>query len=98
MELRNPEDVQLPEPYNETDILTRLILFKCLRPDKLLIAIERLIVDRLGKIFTQQQQLKYTNAFEESSSRSPVIFLLSRNTDPLVEINNFLKLKNMSDK
>lgn len=55
---------------------------RCLRLDRLSFAILNFITDKLGAKFVEPPVMDVKSAFEDSSNKTPLIFLLSPGVDP----------------
>lgn len=78
-DLQNPQDNPLPEPFrNESeDSLKRLLLIRCIRPDKLVLAIRAFIISRMGKTFVEPPPFDLRDSYNDSSNVTPLVFILS---------------------
>lgn len=55
---------------------------RCLRLDRLSFAISNFVADELGSRFVEPPVMDLKNALEDSSNKTPMIFLLSPGVDP----------------
>ena len=65
-----------------------MIVLRCIRPDKVIPSIFNYIVEQLGEKFTSPPQNYLPDIYKDSSSVTPLIFVLSPGADPL---NNLVK-------
>lgn len=75
----------------------RLIILRVLRPDKLIPAIQNVIIEEMGAKFIEIPPFEIQKAFEDSTKLTPLIFILSPGADPRIELMNLaekLGLKN----
>ncbi len=70
------------------DDMEKLILLKMLRPDKIINATQKFIVKHIGKEFIEPPTLELSKCFNDSTIKTPLIFILTQGTDPL---DQFLK-------
>lgn len=56
---------------------TQLLLVKLLREEKLVFAAQQYVAAELGKEFTEPKPWTLDNVFQETSARTPIIFILS---------------------
>ncbi|XP_008202999.3 dynein heavy chain 3, axonemal [Nasonia vitripennis] len=90
-DLQNPQDSPLPEPYqNESeDSLKKLLLLRCIRPDKLVLAIRTFIISRMGKTFVEPPPFDLRDSYNDSSNVTPLVFILSPGSDPMTGLIKF---------
>ena len=69
--------------------LDRLILVRCLRPDKLVPATAAYVSATLGPAFTEPPPFDLPGSFAEASVTSPLVFILSPGSDPTGVIIKF---------
>lgn len=80
----------MPEPYNEQfDDFQKMIVLKCLRPDKFVDAIQDFLALYLGERFIEPQSTDLAHMFAESGPQIPLIFVLSAGTDPAADLYKF---------
>jgi len=94
-----PENCPVPE-YEDRIVLERtigpflrLVLVRALREDRVGIASAQFIDRQLGSKYTAPVTDAIANIFEESTSRKPVLYLLSAGTDPTSMIDELAKKK-----
>jgi len=91
-----PEKYPLPGKYNDTlSAFQKLLVIRCMRPDKLIPAIQIFVEKIFGHKFIDPPQFDLAGPFEESSSVTPLIFILSPASDPLSTIIQFAESKNV---
>ncbi|KAG7197918.1 hypothetical protein KM043_016155 [Ampulex compressa] len=72
----------------------RMLVLKCLRPDKITNAMQIYLAKHLGQQFVEPQTTELSAIYNESSTTIPVVFVLSTGTDPAAELYKFAdKLK-----
>eukprot|EP00825_Cyclidium_porcatum_P016785 TRINITY_DN196_c0_g3_i3.p1 TRINITY_DN196_c0_g3~~TRINITY_DN196_c0_g3_i3.p1 ORF type:complete len:1060 (-),score=193.84 TRINITY_DN196_c0_g3_i3:398-3577(-) len=101
-EFRNIFDAQeahlqaLPAPWNDKlDKFEKIIVLKCLRPDKVVPAIQNWISDILGQKFIISPIFELKNCFKDSSIITPLIFVLSAGSDPVADFLKFAEESQM---
>jgi len=67
----------------------KLLIFRCLRPDKLTHAMQDFVVEHLGQEFVEPQTADLAVVFRDSSPSTPLIFVLSTGTDPAADLYKF---------
>uniref|UniRef100_A0A182XBB4 AAA+ ATPase domain-containing protein n=1 Tax=Anopheles quadriannulatus TaxID=34691 RepID=A0A182XBB4_ANOQN len=96
-DLNEPDAHPLPEPYDQHENITKLIVLKCLRPDKVVPGLQRFIVQNIGKTYVEPPQFNLETSYRDSSPRIPLIFMLSPGSDPMDNIFTFANAHYMSD-
>ncbi|XP_026532204.1 dynein heavy chain 12, axonemal [Notechis scutatus] len=93
---KEPQTVPLPKPWN-TDLneIKKMIILRCLRPDKITPAITTFVTDKLGKKFVEPPPFDLTKSYLDSNSSIPLIFVLSPGADPMASLLKFANDKNM---
>jgi dynein heavy chain len=83
-----PEEMELPEPFEEATDLERLILLKIFRPEAVVKALKKFVQNSIGKEFIKSPAFDIEISFDESSSSLPLIFLLP-GIAPLTALEGF---------
>lgn len=96
-DLKNPEEEYFPDQYSKVDDLTGLIIIRCLRPDKVVHAVKNFVVSKIGQQYIEPPQFDLNASYEESDPKTPLIFILSPGTDPMANLMNFAKERNMHE-
>ena len=95
------------EPHNEPvpapvgDALTpfqRLCLLRCLRPDRVVIGIQKLVETVLGQDFVHPPAFSLPKSFAESANNVPLLFVLSAGSDPTAALLKFADEKGFGDR
>ncbi|GIL82190.1 hypothetical protein Vretifemale_11083, partial [Volvox reticuliferus] len=100
VEASEPHSRPLPDPVDSMlGSFQRLLVIRCLRPDKLVPALEAWVVGELGTRFVSPPPLDLAAAFTESSSVAvPLLFVLSPGTDPWAALLRFAEERAQSGK
>nr|CAH8856482.1 unnamed protein product [Trichobilharzia regenti] len=90
-----PESTTIPGSYEENlDRFQRLCLLRCFRVDRIYRAITLYIADIMGEDFVSPPILSFTTIYEQSTSRSPIVFILSPGSDPTADLMKFAERQN----
>jgi len=82
-----------PNPYNNLQNFSYLLLTKCLKPEFLIRNIKEFIQIELGDSFIENPIISLDSSYKESSNQIPLIFLLSPGDDPQDELKKFAQDK-----
>ncbi|KAK9812825.1 hypothetical protein WJX72_004356 [[Myrmecia] bisecta] len=85
-----PDRTPLPEPWrSKLDSFQRILALRTLRPDKLLPALTGFVAEALGKRFVDPKPFAIEPSYNDSSSTTPLIFVLSPGSDPTAALLRF---------
>ncbi|PSN46072.1 Dynein heavy chain 1 [Blattella germanica] len=91
-----PHRVRLPSPWDkQLDDFQRMLVLKCLRPDKVTNAMQDYLTVHLGERFVEPQTTDLTAMFAESGPAIPLVFVLSTGTDPAADLYKFADKANL---
>ncbi|KAK2581766.1 hypothetical protein KPH14_002245 [Odynerus spinipes] len=86
-----------PEPWqSKLNDFQKMLILKCLRPDKIINAIQMYLTKNLGKEFVEPQTTEIGALYKESTPTTPLVFVLSTGTDPAAELYVFAEKQKMS--
>lgn len=77
-----PQEESLPDHWNELNGMSKMIIIRCFRPDKLIPAVQTFVVDNMGQCYIEPPNFDLAGTYEDSNCCSPLIFVLSPGTDP----------------
>eukprot|EP01063_Lacrimia_lanifica_P030854 TRINITY_DN4987_c0_g4_i2.p1 TRINITY_DN4987_c0_g4~~TRINITY_DN4987_c0_g4_i2.p1 ORF type:complete len:4157 (+),score=1788.38 TRINITY_DN4987_c0_g4_i2:76-12546(+) len=69
----------------------KLIVLRCLRPDKMMQGVQDFVSEHLGEQFIKPPPFDLEKSYKDSSCLTPLIFVLSQGADPFAD---FMKLAN----
>uniref|UniRef100_A0A3B4UUS5 Dynein axonemal heavy chain 12 n=1 Tax=Seriola dumerili TaxID=41447 RepID=A0A3B4UUS5_SERDU len=93
---KEPCDILLPTPWCEQlNDLQKIIIVRCLRPDKIVPAVTKYVTGKLGKKFVQPPPFDLSKSYLDSNSAIPLVFVLSPGADPMASLLKFASDKNM---
>ncbi|XP_043934432.1 dynein axonemal heavy chain 12 [Protopterus annectens] len=94
---KEPYNEPLPSPWNEKlNGLQKMIIFRCLRPDKITAAVTNYVTDKLGKKFVEPPPFDLAKSYLDSNATIPLIFVLSPGADPMASLLKFASDKEMT--
>jgi len=95
----SPETTPLPSPWeNMLKGLERLLVLRCIRPDKCVPAIQLFVEEQLGRRFIEPPPFDLHAAFSDSNVSMPLIFILSTGADPVKGLLAYAEQSDMSDR
>ena len=78
-----PHTMPLPGDWEgRVTPLERLCCVRCIRPDKVVLAVQNFVVGDLGQKFVEPPVFDIGLSFKESSCAVPLVFVLSKGSDP----------------
>jgi len=87
---QDPHLQSLPGEWEEKlNKFQKLLVLRCLRPDKMAAAIRNYIIYEMGNNFVEPPPFDLASSFQDSSCCVPLIFILSPGSDPM---SNLIKL------
>ena len=85
-EMEKPEEEKMPTDWKNLTPFQRLLVLRCLRPDRLTTALEHFIAKTIGKFFISDQAVDLSLSLQDANSTTPLFFILSPGVDPLKSI------------
>ncbi|XP_076766493.1 dynein heavy chain 3, axonemal [Xylocopa sonorina] len=86
----NPQEESFPYPFqDESESLKKLIILKCIRPDKIVAAVRMFIIHHIGQSFVEPPPFDLQACYNDSSNVTPLIFILSPGSDPMAGLIRF---------
>lgn len=86
-----PEEECLPGDLARAGELETLCILRVLRPDRITSTLRNFVARYLGEEFVSQPPFSILNVYEDSSSSTPILFLLSPGVDPAASIEDFAR-------
>ncbi|KAI4500182.1 hypothetical protein M0802_004599 [Mischocyttarus mexicanus] len=99
-DLSNPEKETLPIPFEHLDgrNLDKLIIIRCIRPDKILATIQTFIIENMDQSYVEPPPFDLQGSYNDSSNITPLIFILSPGSDPMAGLIKFAEDNGLSKK
>ena len=89
----------LPGEWNDRlNSFQKMIVLKCIRPDKMTSAIQNYIVEKIGQKFIEPPTFDLKKSYRDSSHKLPLIFILSSGTDPVADFSKFAIEMDMNER
>ena len=85
-----PYDIPFPGEWDEKlTLMQKMIIVRCIRPDKVIPAITKFVTEKLGKMFVSPPPFDLNGSFSDSANNIPIIFILSPGADPMAALLKF---------
>lgn len=82
------DEVEWPKDYQHLNRFQKLIIIRILRPEKVIPAIQQLVIKELGEKFVDIPPFDLETTYHDSTCKTPLIFILSSGADPRGELEN----------
>ncbi|GBG76408.1 hypothetical protein CBR_g22156 [Chara braunii] len=93
-----PQRIRFPKPYDKLSSFQKLLIVRCIRPDKVASALQDFVVEIMGRQFVEHPAVSLAACYAESSPNCPLLFVLSSGSDPTSGLLQFAYERDMSDK
>ncbi|KAH9490588.1 Dynein heavy chain 7, axonemal [Bulinus truncatus] len=96
---KEPHKFTLPEPWgSKLGLFQKMMVQRCIRPDKISQAIIDFVVEKMGKIFVSPPPFDLAKSYNDSNACSPLIFILSPGADPTMALLKYADDKGFGGK
>ena len=80
----SPHEMPLPGQWDaKLKGLRRLCALRCIRPDKVVLAVQKFVIETMGEIFVRPPPFDLQACYDESVCTTPLVFVLSPGSDPM---------------
>ena len=86
-ELAAPESERLPGDWRQLKLFDKLLVVRCLRPDRIVHALRMFIVEVMGRYMFDDFAIPLEEVLAETPVVSPILFVLSSGSDPTNDID-----------
>ena len=86
----------LPKAFVELKAFHRLLLLRCMRPDRVTSAMANFVGKEMGDRYVEQPPFSIIDTFAEMNPRTPIFFVLFPGVDPTPEVERVAALYNIT--
>ena len=76
----------------------KLIVLRCLRPDKMIVGVQDFVAAHLGEQFIKPPPFDLEKSYKDSTAMTPLIFVLSQGADPFADFVKLAETMRMNGK
>jgi dynein heavy chain len=86
-DLEKPEEAPYPCGLSdELDVFERMLLMRCVRVDRITVAITLYVIEQMGERYVTPPVLDYPMIYAQSTALTPIVFILSPGADPAFDV------------
>lgn len=91
---REPQEMVLPGTCSvKLSTFQKLLVLRCLRPDKMIPALRAYVVEEMGKNYIEPPPFDLESSYDDSNATTPLVFILSPGADPMTQLLKFAEDK-----
>ena len=80
---------ELPDRWKGSNSFQKLLALRCIRPDKVSLGVQDFVIEKMGERFVKPPPVRPQACFNDSSSTTPLVFVLSPGVDPMAALLSF---------
>jgi len=84
-----PDAESFPQPLDKLSDLERLLVLRCIRPDRLVPAVRSFVVSNMSKRYIEPASFNLLESWKDSTSVTPLILILTPGSDPMANLLKF---------
>ena len=82
-----PESSKLPEEFSDSlNEFKKLMLLRCFRVDRIYLAVTQYVTKVMGEQFVTPPVISFESIWDQSTTLSPIVFILSPGSDPTTDL------------
>lgn len=95
----DPHNAELPDQWNsKLNSFQKLCVLRCFRADKVPDGVLNYVIEQVGTKFVEPPPFDLLSCFKDSNVLSPLVFVLSKGSDPTKAFNDFAVKQKMDRK
>jgi len=96
-ESQEPHREIIPAPWcHNLSTFQKLLVLRCLRPDKIVSAITLYVVESMGQKYVEPPPFDLVGSYQDSTCVTPLIFVLSPGSDPMSAMLKFCEVQGVT--
>lgn len=93
-----PHSAEFPGRWKDLGPFHRIMVLRCVRADKVPDAVTTYVIDKLGQRFVEPPPFHLPSCYEDATCCTPLVFILTKGSDPGKAFFNFAKDRKMDKK